>query len=223
VDYREHDFRQHTVAMLQQLWSALGLGATPVLGSSLGGMSALWLAVADPNLVSKLVILGVPAIALRGAKLDLALRLLTIPGLNRLLLSLPSSPENSRRLSKGAFGPGALARTPREAFEIHHLAGRRPEFGTTLTTMLQTATRWFSPLPRVVLTDSEIAGLHQPVRFIWGDRDIYGGSEVGNRAAGLMQDAALAVHPGGHFPQLDDPERCGKLVSEFLSVTSSPN
>jgi pimeloyl-ACP methyl ester carboxylesterase len=85
---------------------------------------------------------------------------------------------------------------------------------------LQTAARWFAPRPHIVLSDSELAGLHQPVRFLWGDNDMFGGPEIAERAADLMRDAAVAVYPGGHHLQLDDPERCGKFVSEFL--TGSP-
>ncbi len=221
VDYRKHDPRHHTVAMLQQLLSKLGLGAVPMVGNSLGGMAALWLAVDEPGLVSQLVILGGPALALPGVRPDLVLALLTVPGINRLLLSLPSSPNRSRSLLKASLGRAAWAQTPQEVFEIHHLASRRPEFPLTLSTMLQTAARWFSARPHIVLADSEIAGLHQPVRFLWGDHDIFGGPEAGERAAERMQDAAVAVYPGGHHLQLDDPERCGKFISGFLAGSSS--
>ncbi len=218
VDYRKHDPRQHTVAMLRQLLSELGLGAVPVVGNSLGGMAALWLAVDEPSLVSHLVILGVPAVGLPGGRPDLVLSLLSVPGINRLLLSLPSSPNRSRSLTKGPLGRAAWGQTPRELFEIHYLAGRRPEFAPTLSTLLQTLFRWRTPRPRMALTDSELAGIHQPVRFLWGDNDMFGGPEVAERAAGLMPDAAVEVHRGGHHLQLDYPERVGKFVSEFLTV-----
>jgi len=218
VDYRSHDPRDHTVAMLRQLLSELGLGAVPIVGNSLGGMAALWLAIDEPRLVSRLVILGLPGSVLPGSRPDLALALLSIPGVNRLLLSLPSSPKRSRSLLKAPLGRAALARTPQEMFEIHHLASRRPEFALTLSTFMETTLRWRSPRPGIVLSDSEMAGLHQPVRFLWGEDDIYGAPEIGDRAARLMRHAAITAHPGGHFPQLDDPERCGRCISEFLKA-----
>ncbi len=220
VDYRNHDPRSHTVAMLRQLLSELGLGAVPMVGNSLGGMAALWLAVDEPSLVPQVVIFGVPALALPGVRPSLILSLLTVPGINRLLLSLPSSPNRSRGLLKAPLGRAAWAQTPQEVFEIHDLASRRPEFALTLSTMLQTASRWFSPRPHIVLADSELAGLHQPVRFIWGENDMFGGPEIGERAAELMQDAAIAIYPGGHHPQLDDPKRCGRSISEFLTAST---
>ncbi len=58
------------------------------------------------------------------------------------------------------------------------------------------------------------------MRFIWGANDIFGGPEIGERAAELMQDAAIAIYPGGHCLQLDDPERCGRSISDFLTAES---
>jgi hypothetical protein len=32
-----------------------------------------------------------------------------------------------------------------------------------------------------------------------------------------MPDARLEVLPGGHAPFLDDPQRCGTLIDDFLT------
>ncbi len=216
VDYRKHDVRRHTVAMLRQLLSELGLGPVPLVGNSLGGMSALWLTADEPSLVSHLVIFGVPAIALPGGGWNLLLRLMTIPGLGRILLRLPSSPNRSRNLSKAMFGRAALTQTPHEMFEIHYLAGRRPEV-LALSTMLPAAAPWSIPRPHIVVGDSELAAIQQPVRFLWGDKEIFGGPELAARAAKLIPDADVVVRAGRHFPQLADPEGCGRFVSEFLA------
>ena len=216
VDYRKHNPRDHTVAMLRQLLPELGLGAVPMVGNSLGGISALWLAVDEPSLVSHLVILGVPGVALRGGGPNFLLALLGLPGISRLLLSLPSSPNLSRSLLKAPLGGAAWAQTPQEVFEIHHLTSRRSEFAPTLSTFIGSLVRWRTPRPRMALSDSELAGIQQPVRFLWGDNDMFGGPEVAERAAELMPDAAVEVYRGGHHLQLDYPERVGKFVSEFL-------
>ncbi len=60
--------------------------------------------------------------------------------------------------------------------------------------------------------------LETPVLFIWGDRDRYGGSEIGRRAAELMPSARLEVVAGNHAPFLDDPERCAALIEGFVEA-----
>jgi len=73
-------------------------------------------------------------------------------------------------------------------------------------------TRSGKPRPENLLTDAELRGIELPVRFIFGGADVYGGPEVGERAASLMPDARLDVLPGGHAPFLDDPGRCAELI-----------
>jgi hypothetical protein len=48
-------------------------------------------------------------------------------------------------------------------------------------------------------------------RSIFGDTDVYGRPEVGERAASLMPDARLDVLPGRHAPFLDSG-RCAALI-----------
>ena len=70
-------------------------------------------------------------------------------------------------------------------------------------------------------TDDETRRIKPPVLFIWGDRDVYGGPQIGRRAVELMPAARLEVIPGGHAPFLDDPERCGALITAFLGETAA--
>ena len=113
----------HTVAMLRQLWSELGLAAAPVLGNSLGGMAALHLALDDPSLVSHVVIFG-QNVALPGGRSNLIGGLLAVPGIARLLFNLPSSPNWSRTISKPVLGPAALAQTP--PGDVRDSSSRKP-------------------------------------------------------------------------------------------------
>jgi pimeloyl-ACP methyl ester carboxylesterase len=67
-DYRGRSLRDHAVAQLASLLDALDLGRVPVIGTSLGGMWALCLAVDAPGRVSAVASLGVPAVALPGMR-----------------------------------------------------------------------------------------------------------------------------------------------------------
>ena len=68
------------------------------------------------------------------------------------------------------------------------------------------------PRPEKLFTAAEPRGIELPVRSMFGDADVYGRPEVGDRTASLTPDARLDVHPGGHAPFLDDPGRCAGLI-----------
>jgi pimeloyl-ACP methyl ester carboxylesterase len=74
------------------------------------------------------------------------------------------------------------------------------------------------PLPENFLSEDELKRLDVPVLFIWGEQDIYGGPEIGERAVAMMPRARLEKIPGNHAPFLDDPERCGRLIAEFAGL-----
>ena len=65
-DYSGRPLRAHAVAQLTSLLDALGLERVPIVGTSLGGMWALCLALDAPNRIVGLASLGVPAVALPG-------------------------------------------------------------------------------------------------------------------------------------------------------------
>lgn len=218
VNYRLHDKRSHFSVLLRAVLSELGLDTVSVVGNSLGGAAAFWLAIDEPALVDRLVILGVPGPVLPGMRADIGLAMLSIPGLNRLLLSLPSSPDQLRKFAEGMLTADGFSRMPPEMFEIQYLASRRPQFAPTLSTFMQTTLRWRTARRSLVLSEAEIAGIEQPVHFIWGADDVFGGVAMAQRAAALMKQATLDVRPAGHYPQLDDPETCGRAICAFLET-----
>ena len=85
-----------------------------------------------------------------------------------------------------------------------------------MLTHMQLAMRRGRPRPENLLSEVQLRQLSAPVLMIWGDEDPYGGPEIGRRACALLPDARLEVIPGRHAPFLDDPERCGALIDEFL-------
>jgi pimeloyl-[acyl-carrier protein] methyl ester esterase len=79
---------------------------------------------------------------------------------------------------------------------------------------LNLAMRFGRARPGNVLGDDELRSIETPVQLIWGDGDVYGGPEIGERAAALLPDARLEVIEGGHAPFLDEPERCAELIRQ---------
>ena len=91
------------------------------MGTSLGAMWALCMALEAPARVSAVVAIGMPAVALPGVRADPFFRLLTIPGLGRVasrILPAPKSVKATRRGMKGLVGQAALDKTPDAFFEV---------------------------------------------------------------------------------------------------------
>jgi pimeloyl-ACP methyl ester carboxylesterase len=218
--YSGRTLREHAVAQLTSSLDALGLESAPIVGTSLGGMWALSLALATPQRVTAIVSLGMPAVVLPGLRSDPFFRVMTVPVLGRLASRAPT-PRNAaaaRKAMARVMGPGATESAPDEFYEVVRLGMAGPGWGEAMWTHLNLALRAGRQRPENIFTDEELRSIATPTRFIWGDGDVYGGPEVGRRAAGLMPHAELEVITGGHAPFLDEPERCAQIVLEATAA-----
>jgi pimeloyl-ACP methyl ester carboxylesterase len=197
----------------------------PIVGTSLGGWWALCLARGEPSRVDAIASLGVPALAFPGVQGDPFFTAMTTPGIGRLVARLPHPGMRAMRFSMrhGALGPRAEANTPDEWFHASIATMRMPGWRTAMWSHLNLAFRTGRPRPGNHFGDDELPGITAPVLFIWGDKDVYGAPDMGRRACELMPDARLEVLSGGHAPFLDDPQRCGMLISDFLATPPGRN
>ena len=219
--YTGRPLRAHAVAQLMSVLDALGLERAPLVGTSLGAMWALCLALEAPGRVSAVVAVGMPAVGLPGVRADPFFRVMTIPGLGRVVsrvAPVPKSAKQARKGMKGVMGEAVLERTPDELFEVVAAGMRMPGWREAMWTHLNLALRSGRERPGNALTDDELRAIAAPVLFVWGRDDPYGDPQIGERAAALMPNARLEVVPGNHTPFLDDPERCAALIREAVSA-----
>jgi pimeloyl-ACP methyl ester carboxylesterase len=212
--YTGRSLRQHAVAQLESALDALGLERAALVGTSLGAYWALSLALDRPERVWSVTALGVPAVAFEGLRANAFFRVLSTPGLGRLVARAPT-PKTVAATRKGmaaVLGERALDRTPDEFFDVVRLGMRQPGWSVAMRTHLVLAMRAGRVRPGNVFTDDELRSIRMPVQLIWGDDDVYGGPGMGRHAADVLPDARLEVLEGGHAPFLDDPERCAQLI-----------
>jgi pimeloyl-ACP methyl ester carboxylesterase len=104
-DYRGRSLRAHAVAQMRSVLDALGLARAPIVGTSLGAMWAMCLALDRPERVTAVAGLGVPAVVFPGVHADFFFRIMTVPGLGRVVARAPAPPRTSSPTMSCAGSP----------------------------------------------------------------------------------------------------------------------
>lgn len=218
VDHRLVDVRRLAVDTLSSVLDHFGLARPPLIGNSMGGLWSFWLALDRPDRVSALVQVGTPALIL-GTSAPLPMRLQSVPLLNRLMLRmmLPSTTEEARKLPTFLGHPAKVGeRWPEAAVECAYHFPRLPTYRTAWLSLMERCLRLTGAEPDVQLGEGELEIVAQPTQLIWGRDDPFGSLDVARRAVDALPDAELHPVGVGHLPWLDDAERCGSLIGEFL-------
>jgi pimeloyl-ACP methyl ester carboxylesterase len=214
-DYRGVDLRRWYHDALTSCLDELGIQSAHIIGHSQGAMLGMWLALDAPERVRSLVAIGTPSVAF-GARLD-SLKMLARPGIGSLMLSMPKPAFMYRRILAQTMGPHAIDAAP-ELVRVTYLATRQADHGKTISTYLREMFNGAAAEPqRYVLSDAELARMHQPVLIVWGEDDDHFQpiAEAKTRAA-LMPNARFEVVEGDHEPWLDELDACAELISAFL-------
>src|SRR5690606_7381250 len=133
-----------------------GLERAHLVGHSMGAQFGLYYALARPERVASLTVLGAPGVALPGTTAPFGMRMLAMPGF-AAALTRPVSRERYERNSAMTLGPGAVGGWPRELVDVGWYASLRPEFRATLPHYYRALTR-----RELALTAEELARLQPP-------------------------------------------------------------
>ncbi len=216
-DNRGVDLRAHAVDFLTGVLDALAIEAADIVANSMGGTWSVWLALAQPDRVRSLALLGSPAL-IDGSGAPLPYRLLGVPVLNRVMYAMepPSDAHGRKTFKRIGHDPASLPD------ELTTLQGRTEALPTYRTHWLSLMETIFPGARQAVhLTLDELARLRQPVRFVWGERDPFGPPNAGEAACRVMPDAQLTTLRAGHLPWVDQPDRCASAVQDLLDRVAS--
>ncbi|NLV13681.1 alpha/beta fold hydrolase [Haloarcula argentinensis] len=213
--YRDRDLRSFLVAYLLELLDDLAIDRPHVVGNSHGGLQSFLLAL-DHDRVDRLQLVGAPGGVSRD--LPLMVRLLTVRGLNRVLLWLLSrgDPVENARQSMQRINVVDTAAIPDVFYELlaagQDLPGR-PESQRSLATAQGSYGR-AHPLFDI---RNEIVRIDRPTQFIWGTEDAFYPPTVGRPVAEKMPTAEFHELPGdGHTPWLEPGANVAELVRAFF-------
>ena len=227
-DYRGVSLRRHGVDFLGGVLDAVGLERAALIGNSMGGFFAMAFAIAHPERVSKLVLLGEPAGA--SGNPGRFHRLTGTRGLNSLLYATVLRPPADAAAARAGLARSRIVAHPDRVSEAllecfaaaAHLPGARRAWTSMVEQSFDPAGRALLAR-RVTVTHAlipELGQLTAPTLFLWGDRDPFGAPDVGRMIAARMPDARLQVFDdASHLVWLDQPAACAEAVVDFLATS----
>lgn len=213
------DLRATADSFVPELLDGLGIPGAAVVATSFGGLFAFRGALASPKHVARIIEFGWSA----GAplpRMPLVMRLGSLPVLGSLSARVPANERAVRVMFRAAGMREAM-----DAGHVSHEAVRAYAAlineTATLRNEIALGRAVVSPLrgidPRLFLTAEERRSIRQPVRFIWGDRDVFGGIEIAREFAAAFPDARLEIVAGaGHSPWMDDADVAADLTRRAL-------
>ncbi len=199
--YQVTDF----VGLVDQFMARLGIEAAPVVGHSMGGTVAICLALARPERVQRVIVVGSPIV---GDSLNLFLRLAGKPWIASLVWHFPVALQFGIR----AFSP-YIVKDWRTWYQMQ----TRDLSRTTLEA-------FFSSIGSLHKTDlrPNLPGITTPILGIYGVSD---NVVSPNQANIIAQSAPISrikmMNHSGHFPMLDEPQAFNNQLAEFLAFEFS--
>ena len=207
-------FRAAAVAFVDEILDALGLERPALAGNSMGGTWALWYALARPERVRRLVLVG-SAPLLPGTHAPAPLRLMATPVVGALLARVKPNAAMVVRMMASMGEKDTIVRHP-ELLATLVAVGRDPDATAVNRAELRAVLGSLGFRRSALVRAEELRRVRAPTLLIWGDRDPVGTVEAARVTAELIPQAQLEVLPGGHVPYLGNPERTAELLSSFV-------
>lgn len=214
INYRGIDYKQSAVDFVRSFMDAVGLEKAMFAANSMGGYFSICFALQHPERVEKLLLIGAPA----GMNLWIPLmpRLMGTKGLNSFMLSMAKPNTKMVRMNyKQILMADASKLT--EDFLQHDLAlAFLPGTAKSMLTMFESVLT-LRGFRKDLYIGAKLSDLKIPVRFVWGDKDVFEKPETGLPKAKAISDYKFeVVNDAGHLPWLDQPEKCSDLMVKLL-------
>ncbi|KRL79688.1 alpha beta hydrolase [Secundilactobacillus paracollinoides DSM 15502 = JCM 11969] len=209
------DIRQFVVDTIDTVLNDLHLDRVPIMAHSMGCHWALWYALAHPERVSKLILIGNPGRVMLG-KTPAPLKVLTLPGLDKIV-SKRLIPKNQDQAFNGLKLMGTnketLATLPNELREAYLRFEHLPNYSVSTLSLLKTLT----VNPKYEIKAADLAQIQCPTLMLWGENDTFASVDKGREIGNALPDNRFhLVKDAGHMPWLDRPEECAGQVELFL-------
>ncbi len=214
LDYHGVPMREHAVAFVAEVLDGLGLARTRLVGNSMGGYWALLFALAYPERVERLALIGDPAGSAQ--RPGLRYRILSWPGINRLLYMTALKPKRQRTRRQMRMLVAHPERLSEVFLDLVHAGAILPGAQRAWLSMLEQVCPVGRESTLTYALRPELPHLSCQTLFIWGTRDFCSPS-WGQQLRQLIPQARLELlSDAGHLAWLDAPQQVGNLLHTFL-------
>lgn len=207
-------FREAAVEFLDEVADALELDRFALAGNSMGGTWGIWYALARPERVRRLVLLG-SAPLLPGTRPPAPMRAIAAPVVGDLLARVKPDAKMVVRLMASMGEKDTIVRYP-DLIDALVAAANDPIAAAANLAELRVIITPVGFRRSARLTADELRRLAVPTLMLWGDHDPVGSVDAARAVARLIPDAQLEVLHAGHVPYLGHPDRAARLVSAFV-------
>ncbi len=193
--------------MVNEFFDRLGIQKAPLIWHSMGGTVALKTALAHPEKVVKVIVVGSP---IHGSSLRPLLKLAAYPGWDSLSKTAP--------VIYTVFQRGFMQFLRGYGYFMAK-DGRQVATMLTADVSKLTSGPFFQSIGTLRQTDlrQSIGGLTMPVLGVYGKKDIIVHPNQGDALKQALPASKIAWFEGsGHFPMLDETDRFHETVRDFL-------
>ena len=210
IDFHGLIFRTTAETLVRETMDALDLQNAILIGNSMGGYFALVFALAHPDRVTKLVLIGEPA----GSSPPSQWR--TLAASQKMKIGEYVSMDETRH-DWGHVIVAHIERVSTELMEADNAATNLPGYASSWNSMIDELLSE-KDLGLSYGLRPELKDLWPTTLFIWGNKDFFGPPSEGQEMAALAPHARCeVVADAGHEVWIDQPQRCAELVSSFIN------
>lgn len=200
---------------ITEFMNAVDIKPAHIIGHSLGGWIALWIAVQHPSYIQKLVLVDSAGL---GKETPIQIRLLTIPGVGEFLGNQVLDVEFDKYLEMQRQNWPDAARATDEMIRLKYEATRWFEIRATVLKTFRTLANVLGTKDREYLPIVDnLSSIDCPLLVIWGKQDkLVPVSWTQKLSKGCPQAQIELFDDCGHDAMVEHPSQFNQAVLEFL-------
>ncbi len=211
--------RKLAVEVVEGVLDELGIPVVDVIAHSLGGQFSIYCALDIPRRVRRLVLLGCPGGAFRGARPIPPMMVMGVPYVGRRLMETQINAERFERFNDIAIGPKAGEHLPEEVHQACYYLTRRPTYAPSVSSYFRALVSGPNLRASQNVPAAELERLSQPTLFCWGDEDAFmPPTAAAESLVAVRNHRLLRLAGAGHAPWLNEPELIGNAIVEHLAI-----